>query len=171
MKLVNHKNSIALEHLRAAIRLYQEGSAYYSAIHLAAASEEILGQIIKYVRGETPTRNDSNSDLLKQYLDISIELAAILDGSSISKKEIAELRKEVFSSKNYVKHLNEITEPMSEFSPKLEARTWLFRAISNLEWLTENLEVDIDSFLNTLRAEETEEAFELHERLILRKAQ
>lgn len=156
--LSRHKKKIALEHLRAAMWLYQEGNAFYSSLHLAAAAEEILGQLIK--NSNERIVKDSDSHALQQRIDIEMELGAIFDGELNSREEV---RKRVVRPKNYVKHFSRSEALLTELDSKLEARIWLLQAISNLDELGSR-EPDIDGFEILLRTEETDEAFILLER-------
>lgn len=157
-ELENYKKSIALGHLRIAMRLYKEECENHSVILLAAAAEEILGQLIK-PPSERSKRN-SSSYLIQNRVEAVKELADVFEGKPVDKKE---LLRQILSSKNTAKHFSGDDEPLS--NPRRDAREWLLLAIDCLDELNNDLEPEVEEFQDSLRSEEWEEASILIEKI------
>lgn len=157
-ELESYKNCIALGHLRIAMRLYKEECENHSVILLAAAAEEIFGQLLK-PSSERSKRN-SSSYLIQNRVEAVKELADVIEGKSVDKKE---LLRQMLSSKNTVKHFSGGDERLS--SPKSDAREWLLRAIDCLDDLNSGLDPEIEEFQDSLRYEEGEEVSALIEKI------
>ena len=110
---------VSCQHLEQALKLYFEGSAFYSALTLAGAAEELLA---RYVAEHNAT---SAFDSLQAG---SIRLATILrgDGTSPTPKEIATVMNH---ARNVAKH----QRPDSDlnYDPRVAARDMLDRCVTN----------------------------------------
>lgn len=120
---------IALTQLETSLRLYFEGSDYFSVITLAGAAEEIFGRMLsaKGIKNSLESKKRTVSQISEK-----------LFGRPVSPKWTADRANK---ARNVLKHL---TSPTVTFDLKEEARDILDRAISNYcvleEWLTPAME-------------------------------
>ncbi len=128
-----HKR-IAVIQLETAIRLYNEGDEYVSAITLAGAAEEILGNLLNE-RGDNSKLDDLKADGVKVY--------KALFGSETEPKYIADAANKY---RNAMKHLTTTDDHTIVFDPEESAFDMIDRAISNYWRLEENLTPPMDSF-------------------------
>jgi len=120
---------IALAQLETSLRLYFEGSDYFSVITLAGAAEEIFGKMLsaKGIENSLESKKRTVSQISQK-----------LFGARVSPRWTADRANK---ARNVLKHL---TSPTVTFDLKEEARDILDRAISNYclleEWLTPAME-------------------------------
>ncbi len=144
-----HKSSIALEHLRCAMRLYED-SKFHSALHLASAAEEIFGKLVDYLT-DTPTDSVKEGFALREQIVVEREISALFKEKA---KTVDEIRAEIVRPKNYVKHHSKPKAEVFDLDPRGQARDYLLRAISNLNVLLDEPGEDIDRFEDLLHEEE-----------------
>lgn len=125
--MVHDVQSIALRQLETALRLYFEGEDYYSVITLAAAAEEILGQLLICSGSE----NSLNS--LKKATGAIHE---VLYNQNPRDSETSKLAN---AARNAMKHWPPDKPKVFEFDARGEAKDMLNRAIDNYYGLTESL--------------------------------
>jgi hypothetical protein len=123
------KQRVALELLDRAIEMYF-AEAYFAAIHLAGAAEELFGGYLSLWKAAKPAADTIYDEAIKSL------------GYGQDEKVPAVLSKAVyrsiFHSRNRTKHLNRENDHEISFDPKREADTVLQRAMSNfLEVATE----------------------------------
>ena len=109
--------SVACELLEEALRLYFEGRAPYSCLHLAGAAEDVLGAYVEKHGGESAFKNHRR---------VGAKLSAHLSptGVGATEKNIGDL---INFAKNNTKHGHGLVE----FEPMAEARDLLDSALSN----------------------------------------
>lgn len=132
MKLVKYKKiDIALNLLEKAILVYGEGNNYFAALHLAGASEEILGNYLKMKGKKTSLESDKE--------------AFILMNKKLFKKNVTEKEAIKFLNdpKNATKHMdiknNNKNNEYIVIDPKASAESMIDRAITNWWHLNENI--------------------------------
>lgn len=113
---------IALEQIESALRLYSDGKAYFSAITLAGAAEEILGKLAKHQGKENSIESlkKAASMIHKHLYGEEIDPAAIANRANYAR--------------NKLKHVNPGVEPLITLNAEEEARDIINRAIDNY-WL------------------------------------
>ena len=116
---------VALEQLESALKLYSEGTAYFSVITLAGAAEEIIGKRAK------ANGHENSQDRLKR---AGAEIQRRMFGKEAPEKKFADRAN---YARNKLKHLNPGVEPHVTLDAEEEARDMLTRAIDNY-WLVEN---------------------------------
>lgn len=115
------KLKVASELLHQALRLYYEGEAYFSSLHLAGAAEEVLGKYVELAGGVTAFKS----------LQSGVgELSALLspDKSPSDPKDIANLM-------NYAKNNTKHGHGEIIFDPRKQAHDLLDRAVTNYYFL------------------------------------
>ena len=137
MKHSASKIDIALIQLRTAVQLYNKGN-YISALTLAGASEEILGQIAKSKSGTNALNDD------KVWTD---QIADYFKKQRPALKKIANVRNRV---KNEVKHNDTGNNDEIKHDFKFEAETFILAAKRNYELTIGSMPNDkiIKSFWN-----------------------
>lgn len=128
MSTETHKLIIAIEYLNTAATLWVHDLNYFSALHLAAAAEEISGKQCR-INGTT-----SHSDDLKERVRRALTRMGI---AYDEKKDINSLH----DSKNAVKHMNSRSDSHVSFDARDEASHYIRMALRNFQKL------DLDSFL------------------------
>ncbi|WP_263769629.1 hypothetical protein [Propionivibrio soli] len=122
---------IALTQLETALRLYFEGSDFFSVITLAGNADEIFGKIVK------AKRRESSLDELKKAV---AAMYLHLYGEELSQNAVAERAN---WARNAIKHGIGET-PTVAFDAEEEAKDMLNRAIQNYwvleSWLTPAME-------------------------------
>jgi hypothetical protein len=134
------RRAMALTQLETALRLYFEGSDYYSTITLSGAADEIFGQLLR-AQGQEP-RLES----------IKTSVAAIfkqLRGRPLDPARVAERAN---FARNALKHWNEGQPLLVEFDAIEEAKDMLERAISNYWALEEKLSPAMTRFQDEITA-------------------
>lgn len=119
------KLDIALQYLDTAIYCYMNSKEYFSAIHLAGASEELLGIYVRDMGGK---------DILTSFAE-GMHKIGCLDGNVFSVKENKKFLNYV---KNSVKHKNSKQDDRVEIYEEMEARDMIERALSNFTTLNLN---------------------------------
>ncbi|MHB9119017.1 MAG: hypothetical protein ACYC2R_12180 [Burkholderiales bacterium] len=136
------------------MRLYDEGVAYHSSLHLAGAAEEMLGKIADY--NSDPAKNTTRGGFaLRIQISTMQEISTILDNQPASASTICS---DILGPRNYVKHYRNRRESKLDFNPKREAREVILNAIENLNAIPFDPGSDIDAFEIRLHNEEIEEA-------------
>ena len=130
------KIGIARLLLEKALSVYEEGDNYFAALHLAGASEEILG---KYL----------NAKGLKTSLESEKE-AFILINKKLFNREIS--GKEAISflnkTKNAIKHMDDKNDTFVVMDPKEDAEAMLDRALTNWWRLEQVFTTSMEKFWN-----------------------
>ena len=141
MPLERHdRRALALTQLETALRLYFEGTDYYSAITLSGAADEVFGQLLK-VRGQEP-RLES----------IKKSVAAIFERLEGRPMDPARVAERANHARNALKHWNEGQPLVVEFDAVEEAKDMLERAISNYWALETKLSPAMTRFQNEITA-------------------
>lgn len=109
--------TVACELLDEALRLHFEGRAHYACLHLAGASEEVLGAYVDKHGGESAFKNHRR---------IGARLSACFSPNGTPSTESA-IGDVINFAKNNTKHGHGLVD----FDPSAEARELLDRAISN----------------------------------------
>jgi hypothetical protein len=126
------KKCIALAQLETALRLFFEGSDYFSVITLAGAADEILGKMLT-ARGVENSLESTKKAVAAIHLK--------LYGESLAQDIIVERANR---ARNALKHFNSSSPPTVTFDARDEAKNILNRAIDNYwlleEWLTPAME-------------------------------
>lgn len=129
---------MAVQQLETALRLYFEGSDFYSVITLAGAAELLLAQALRY-KGKVPR------------LDGITSLAAALYTASDNDKPSTQLFAERANmARNALKHWNwkEGQPLVIAFDAREEADDMLDRAVSNYWALVQELTPSMERFLS-----------------------
>jgi len=113
---VYSKLDIAREHLDAAIEFFLAGNHFFSAIHLAAAAEELFG-------AHLPNSRRISTLAWKAEKGLKSKL-----GHTASDREA---RKSVNEWKNEVKHMNDDTSPTLKIDPVFAAEYHIEQALIN----------------------------------------
>jgi hypothetical protein len=138
MGLKNYKKfEIAIHLLKTALSLYFKEKDYLSVIHLAGASEEILGKYLK-IKGK------KNS--IYSIKEAGIALQKLLYKKDVDEKEFADSANYV---KNSIKHMYASNDSNIKLDAKKEARQMLDRAIVNYWRLERNLTPVMRKFYDT----------------------
>lgn len=111
------KLQVAIELLDTALELYFRGDSYFAALHLAGATDELLGKYAEKHGGQSS---------FAAILDASVYFSSCNDERH--RKRLANL---INGPKNLIKHFDDGTSVRIEFDPKLEAKRMLDRAMSN----------------------------------------
>lgn len=125
---------IALEQLESALRLYSEEKAYFAAITLAGAAEEILGKLAKHQGKE-----NSIESLKKAACMIHEHLYG-------EKLEPSVIANRANYARNKLKHVNPGVEPIVTLDAEEEAKDMINRAIDNYWLVKEQLSPAMEQF-------------------------
>ncbi|KWA39974.1 hypothetical protein WL27_15065 [Burkholderia multivorans] len=129
---------VATELLTEALRLFLEGKAYFAALNLAGAAEEVFGKFVQ-ANGGVPALHSVRALALK------FEEALREDGDEVSppttEKDMADV---INHAKNMTKH--RITDV--DFDPKEEAQDLLDRAVQNYNSLQSLLNLSEIALVN-----------------------
>jgi hypothetical protein len=122
------KLNVASELLHQALRLYYEGGAFFSSLHLAGAAEEVLGKYVELSGGVSAFKSLQTG---------AVKLSAILspDKSPSNPKGIANI---INHAKNNTKH----GHGEVNFDPKMQAHDLLDRAVTNYYFLMSHYELE-----------------------------
>jgi hypothetical protein len=120
---VYQKVDIARQQLDTAIRLFLEGTDYFSVVTLAGAAEEILGQELEF-RGLTSS--------IRNMSEIGAQVSAYLDNPPATAKEI---RDRANHARNNLKHHSPPQEATLTIDIRQEAIDMLSRAFDNATML------------------------------------
>ncbi len=145
------KNDISCSLLEKALSIYEEGDNYFAALHLAAASEEILGKYLQAKGLQTSLESEKE--------------ALIVIKEKLFKEKMPEKEAINFlnKAKNAIKHMNvnDSNDKSVVMDPKEDAETMLERAITNWWRLGQELTPSMKKFWN--RNMETKMAEEIAE--------
>jgi len=130
------KIDIAQKMLETALELYNKGEDYFSVLHLAGASEEILGRLLEL-------KGISNS--LNSEIDAFISVYKEIYRKNVSPREARNFLNKV---KNAIKHMSGIGDKEVVADPKEDAETMLDRAITNWWRLEQDLTLGMEQFIN-----------------------
>lgn len=128
---VYRKLDIAYEYLETAMRLYVEETDYFSAIHLAAAAEELFGKHLPET--ERASFMVLKGQIALQVLDggEEIEYAAAQDKKG---KEYEKAKGIVLGPKNRIKHMNDDGSDATVTIDRIaEAQWWIEHALINYD--------------------------------------
>lgn len=118
---------LGIQQLESALAMYFQGN-FFSAITLAGAAEEILGELVK--RADIPKPIDGRA----QALALVRAIHAGEDANAISDKDLQERVKQSFPIlnrvKNRIKHLDGGDKDHVDCDPSFEAHEMIDRAIS-----------------------------------------
>lgn len=120
MESITQKMLVGRELLDRALQMYFDG-AYFAAIHLAGAAEEVLGGYLK--RGGHTTAAESLHDGAIGFLGYH--------SANVPKSTTSALHQLMHHARNRTKHLNEKGDDKITFDPKGEAEAILGRALAN----------------------------------------
>lgn len=147
------KTDIAVEYLKNAIRLYREGSSYFTCLHLAGAAEEILGKAIEHSE-KTYTPEQRTRSALGIAIDTECEVEKIISGRIPKRKDV---RTRLLYAKNSIKHFTDLSEEAVCIDPRIEAREMLLNAIYNYSCIFIGEEDSVIEFEQELFYEEESE--------------
>ena len=120
------KLSIAVELLTCAIELHLRGDAFYAAIHLAGAAEEVLNVYTREIELSDGSRMKPSFDQFKE------ALVLVLNPKSAAEQEDAE--KWAFNrmtwAKNSVKHMRGARDLHLQLDAEVEAEDIIDRAVT-----------------------------------------
>jgi len=119
------KLTIAAEYLNRAIELYFRGDAYFSALHLAGAAQELLGKFVERT-GEV----SAHTSIVEGAVRISAYLNE--NGKPSTDKQI---RAVVNHAKNRAKHMDSVGDEVVYFDAQAAARDMLDLAVSEFNQL------------------------------------
>ncbi|KVQ74814.1 hypothetical protein WK07_22660 [Burkholderia multivorans] len=133
------KLDVATELLTQALRLFLEGKAYFAALNLAGAAEEVFGKFVEEHGGVPALHNmrDVALHFAERFRDEGDEYVPL----SKAKQQMADL---INHAKNTTKH--RITDV--DFDPKEEAQDLLDRAVDNYSWLKLRLNLSAIDLMN-----------------------
>lgn len=132
MSTETHKLIIAIEYLDTAATLWTHELNYFSAMHLAAAAEEIAGKACR-IKGKK-----SHYDELRE--NVRHTLTAV--GIARTEKQ---LKDAVYGTKNAIKHMNSKHDASVSMDPQKEAADYIIAAYRNFEIL--GLEIDLPNVI------------------------
>ena len=115
------KMLVAVELLDRSVQMYND-KAYFAAIHLAGAAEELFGRYLELSREAKPAADTICDDVV---VTLGYSLCVV---PPKLKKAIYET---IYRPRNRTKHLNDEGDHDISFDPKQEAETSLHRAINN----------------------------------------
>lgn len=130
----HEKQQVALMQLETALRLWSEGTDYYSVVTLAGAADEILGRLLESRGGVTA---------LASLTQASVAIHLIVHGVAGDEKKIADRANR---ARNALKHFRSGGEHVVELDIHQEAVDMLDRAISNYWALTNSLSPTMEGF-------------------------
>ena len=122
MNVKTEKLSIALEYLETASILWVHEINYYSAMHLAAAAEEISGKACRI------ERKKSNYDELRG------KVIKMLSAVGIDHTE-NDIKNAFYGAKNSIKHMDNESDRLVDLDSKNESATYIVSAFRNFEKL------------------------------------
>ncbi|MFH1519843.1 MAG: hypothetical protein ABIE75_04645 [Candidatus Omnitrophota bacterium] len=129
------KINIAESLLNKALSIYEKGDNYFAALHLAGASEEILGKYLT-INGLRNTLEDEKEALISVKYDLfKIRLS--------EKEAISSL----IGAKNAIKHMSSEKDRIVKMNPKKDAEAMLDRAIGNWLRLKRKVTPQMDKFI------------------------
>lgn len=140
MSNTTHKLAIAMEFLDTAATLWVHNLNYFSAIHLAAAAEEIAGKACRIKRTST------------HFDDLRISVRETLKNVGISHTE-QQIKHAFYGVKNSIKHMDSGADSTVTLDPKKEAADYIVAAFRNFEKL--GLESDLSAAVKRVVNEET----------------
>lgn len=114
------KLTIAAEFLTRAIELYFRGDSYFSALHLAGASQELLGKFV-----ERTGAISAHTSLVEG----AVRFSAVLHEGGVPSTD-KQMRAVINYAKNRVKHLDDVGDDVIEFDAQAQARDMLDLAVS-----------------------------------------
>lgn len=123
------KIQVATQLLDRALQMYFD-QAFFAAVHLAGAAEELFGTYLLLWMAGKPAA-DSFHDDAAQLLGY--------EPDEVPKAISSQLYKLIFHSRNRTKHLSPVDDHEITFDPLLEAETVLNRALSNFYAVAEVL--------------------------------
>jgi len=114
------KVAVACELLEESLHLYYRGGAYFAALHLAGAAEELLSAYLKE-HGQTSSFADFCTDGVRA-------INHLQPAEPITGKDMALM---LNHAKNRTKHMDSMSDSQITFDPKAEAHELLDRAIED----------------------------------------
>ena len=115
------KIQVASELLERALQMYFD-KAFFAAVHLAGAAEELFGSYLLLWNAGTSAAESFHDD--------AAELLGF-PADEVPKAISSQLYKLIFHSRNRTKHLSPVGDHEITFDPLLEAETVLSRALTN----------------------------------------
>lgn len=137
---VHDKKTIAVTQLETALRLYNEGSDYYSVITLAGAADEILGRMLA-AKGKKP--------FVRALAEGAAEMHRLLFGSDVGVKDFVDRSNR---AENTLKHHGPGSPQGTAFDAREEAIDMLDRAVTNYWHLEHNATPAMTAFVDSQRA-------------------
>jgi len=152
-EIVHTKLEIAFEYLETAMQLYIEGKWYFSAIHLAAAAEELFGRHLPESERMSSIALRAQIGLQVSESEEQIEYAAAHDKKGAQYRKAKQI---VLDQKNAIKHMNDDGgDPTVTLNPRSVARDWIEYALVNFETVR-----GIPEYKGRLRKSPTMQKFE-----------
>ena len=121
------KIDIAVEYLRDSLAHFKSGH-YFSALNLAGASEEILGNAIRQLSNQASAPRLQVTSALNDEIKGRMHLDRLLGAERRNEKQI---REQILAAKNSAKHYDAGDDGSIDFDPQCEAANLIFRAITN----------------------------------------
>jgi hypothetical protein len=122
MNVETEKISLALEYIETASILWIHEINYYSAMHLAAAAEEISGKACRI------ERKKSNYDELREKVIRMLSAVGIYHTEN-------DIKNAFYGAKNSIKHLDNESDWLVNLNSKNESATYIVSAFRNFEKL------------------------------------
>lgn len=118
MSATTHKLVVAIEYLDTAATLWVHGLNYFSAMHLAAAAEEIAGKACRI------RRKNSYFDDLRARVRQTLSQIRVVHTDR-------QLKDAFYGAKNAIKHMASENDAMVTIDPKREAADYIVAAYRN----------------------------------------
>lgn len=132
------KKDIALGLLTTAIKLNDEKD-FFSALHLAGASEEIFGQYLV-------AKGIQNS--LESNVEAFVAVKKKLFGVDVTEKDASKF---INDSKNSIKHMNGLADSDVNIDPEEAAKEMIIRTLTNL-WRLNDITQELEDYWRKLEA-------------------
>jgi len=136
----HQKQQVALTQLETALRIFAEGTDYYSVVTLAGAADEIFGKLLE---------SQGGISALASLTRASVAIHQIVHGVPGNEKAYADRAN---LARNALKHLRAGGERVVDLDIYQEAVDMLDRAVSNYWELTKFLSPAMESFESHQRA-------------------
>ncbi len=122
MSTETEKLDIAIEYLDTASTLWIHEISYFSAMHLAAAAEEIAGKACRI------------SGFSAHFDDISLEASRMLSAAGVEHTR-RQLSDAAYGAKNSIKHMDSRTDTMVNLDARQKSADYISAAYRNFEKL------------------------------------
>ena len=130
------KINIAKILLDKALNIYFDEENYFAVLHLAGASDEILGKYLKEKNIESSFETEKKAFIL---------VSKALNIEEVEEKYAADV---INAGRNAIKHMNDDVDKFVLMDPKFDAEAMLNRAITNWWRLEKELSKTMNKFWN-----------------------